>query len=171
MCEISERLEPMTAGASYQDGPLITQAEPDLLGSAGERLGFLRTLGEPPERRSRAGSVQNSQMAMFRAAYIPTCVVILAYVSVSFTYSWLLSVPSCHFVRSRHVTCAPEARRAYGETRGARRRSPANPVLLEQQYTHNTWTKHVQVFSDDTVEMPRKLHHHSSTTCPPVPRP
>ena len=37
---------------------LQSQAKPDLLESAGEILGILRTLREPPEHMSRAESVQ-----------------------------------------------------------------------------------------------------------------
>lgn len=68
---------------------------------------------------------------MFKAAQLSALGLILVYVSFSFTESTFLSAHDRFIDRPRHVTCAPEARGAYGETRGAPRRSPANPVLLE----------------------------------------
>lgn len=43
----------------------------------------------------------------------------------------ILSGAGCCLCGFLHVICAPEARRAYGEPRRARERSPANPVWVE----------------------------------------
>ena len=70
-------------------------------------------------------------LSSFRTPYMRVSVLILASVCFDFTHSRVLDVPVWPFGRSRHVAYAPEARGAYGESRGACQCSQANPVLLE----------------------------------------